>query len=122
MDIQSALVVGGDSLIARALRIELLSAGWNVLSTTRRQEKRNGWLNFDLKHGFYSLPNAAVEKTNVVFICGAVTGFEQCANDPVGSREINVTRSLEIGRSFMQRGTRVVYLSVMLFLMVNVPD
>jgi dTDP-4-dehydrorhamnose reductase len=68
-------------------------------------------LYFDLKNGFETLPEDVVQQTKVVFVCAAVTGFAACANDPQGSRHINVIRTVELGQHFMQRGARVVYLS-----------
>jgi dTDP-4-dehydrorhamnose reductase len=68
-------------------------------------------LHFDLKDGVDTLPHAVGQQANIVFLCAAVTGFASCANDPEGSRHINVTRSVELGRRFMQNGAHVVYLS-----------
>ena len=68
-------------------------------------------MRFDLKDGADALPDALVNQADVVFLCAAVTGFAPCANDPEGSRIINVTRTVELARRFLQRGARVVYLS-----------
>jgi len=68
-------------------------------------------LHFDLKDGVDTLPHAVGQQANVVFLCAAVIGFASCANDPEGSRHINVTRSVELGRRFMQNGAHLVYLS-----------
>jgi dTDP-4-dehydrorhamnose reductase len=107
----SALVVGGDGLIARALSAHLAATGWEVLGTTRRAEPLTGRLFFDLKDGFKTLPEDVVQQSKVVFVCAAVTGFAACAIDPEGSSHINVTRTIELGHQFMQWGARVVYLS-----------
>lgn len=111
METNSALVVGADGVIGRALTNELVADEWKVYRTSRRTNLPKGWLYFDLKDGVDSLPQAALQDTQVVFICGAVTGFTPCANDPEGSRQINVTRTAELGLRFMQMGARVIYLS-----------
>lgn len=111
MGVSSAMVVGGDGLIGSALTTQLRGAGWNVVSTSRRKAVPTGCLHFDLAHGVGSLPKLPVHPQQVVFICAAVTGFATCANDPEGSRDINVTRTVELGDYFMQQGALVVYLS-----------
>ena len=108
---QSALVVGGDGLIARALTVKLAECGWSVIRTSRRECIPAGCVQFDLKDGVTALTDAALRKITTVFICAAVTGFAACADDPEGSRYVNVTRTVELGRFFMARGARVVYLS-----------
>lgn len=110
----SALVVGGDGLIGRALALQLAASGWMVVSTTRRTTAAPSQVNFDLAQGVSTLsgPGTAVPADGlVVFICAAVTGFAQCANDPEGSHHTNVTCTVELGRHFMQQGAMVVYLS-----------
>ncbi len=110
----SALVVGGDGLIGRALTLQLAASGWMVVSTTRRTTAAPSQVNFDLAQGVSTLSgpgNAVPAGGLVVFICAAVTGFAQCANDPEGSRYINVNRTVELGSYFMQQGALVVYLS-----------
>lgn len=107
----SALVVGGDGLIARALAAQLKADSWRVTCTSRREHLPSGWLHFDLKGGVDNLPEKVLDQTDVVFLCAAVTGFVSCANDPEGSRHINVTKSVELGRRFMQNGAHFVYLS-----------
>lgn len=104
-------MVGGDGLIAPALAAHLKADSWRVTCTSRREHLPSGWLHFDLKDGVDTLPHAVVQQADVVFLCAAVTGFTSCANDPEGSRHINVTRSVELGRRFMQNGAHLVYLS-----------
>lgn len=107
----SALVVGSDGLIARTLVAELARSGWHYIGTSRRETIPVGWVRFDLQDGGSALPEDALRTANVVFICAAVTGFAPCANDPEGSSQINVACTVELGRFFMARGLRVVYLS-----------
>jgi dTDP-4-dehydrorhamnose reductase len=108
---RSALVVGGDGLIARALTADLRTASWHVTCTSRRENLLSGWLHFDLNGVVDNLPETVLDRTDVVFLCAAVTGFAACANDPEGTRYINVTKSVELGRRFMQNGAHLVYLS-----------
>lgn len=107
----SALVVGGDGLIGRVLGPQLIASGCKVIGTTRHQEPALGQLRFDLAHGVQALPAETATQFQVVFICAAVTGFAACANDPEGSRYINVIRTVELGSHFMRQGALVVYLS-----------
>ena len=111
METNSALVVGADGVIGRALNDELVANEWKVYRTSRRINLPKGSLYFDLKDGVDSLPEVVLRDTHVVFVCGAITGFTPCANDPEGSRKINVTRTAELGWRFMQLGARVIYLS-----------
>lgn len=107
----SALIVGVDGYIARSLFVRLNENGWNVVGTTRRSDTTIGNFYYDLRDGFESLPDGAIQLTSVVFLCAAITSFASCADDPIGSRYINVTRTVELGRHFLLRGARVVYLS-----------
>ena len=107
----SALVVGGDGLIARTLASHLLGDGWNVTRTSRRNQLPQDCLHFDLQEGINALPDAVVNQTDVVFLCAAVTGFALCANEPESSRDINVTSTVRLAKRFLEIGARVVFLS-----------
>ena len=104
-------MIGGDGLIGRALTTQLERSDWKVVSTSRRRTLPAGYLHFDLALSVGSLPKALVQSTQVVFVCAAVTGFAACANDPEGSRHINVTRTVELCSHLMQHGAFIVYLS-----------
>jgi dTDP-4-dehydrorhamnose reductase len=108
---RSALIVGGDGLIARALVAQLMLEKWAVNCTSRRNHLPDCWIRFDLRDGVSVLPGALLKNVDVVFICAAITGFAACTSDPQGSRYINVTRTVELGRHFMKNGAQVVYLS-----------
>ena len=108
---QSALVLGGDSLIGSALSAHLIANSWKVKCTTRRTAMPLGWVHFDLKYGFDALIQSNAQHADVVFICGAVTGFVPCDQDPIATRYVNVKCTVELARRFMQQGSRVVYLS-----------
>jgi dTDP-4-dehydrorhamnose reductase len=107
----SALLVGGDGLIAQSLRSRLLADGWNVNCTSRRGQMYEGWTHLDLQEGVDTLPSDVIKESKLVFICAAVTGFMACADNPDFSRYVNVTRTVELAKRFMLNGARVVYLS-----------
>jgi len=111
LSMRSALVVGGDGLIARSLTAHLTAHSWQVICTSRREKLTANWLQFDLNDGVDSLSKSLSQKVEVVFICAALTGYAPCANDPIGSRQVNVIRTVELGRHFMTQGARIVYLS-----------
>jgi len=107
----SALVIGGDGLIGRALTAELLSSRLKVVSTSRSHNIQNNQIHFDLDVGADNLLGLIKWVPDVVYICAAVTGFAACANNPTATYNTNVTQTVELASHFIQQGSRVVYLS-----------
>lgn len=107
----SALVIGGDGLIGRALTAELLSSHLKVINTSRSLNILNNQIHFDLNFGVGNLIGLINWVPDVVYICAAVTGFAACSKNPSATYHTNVTQTVELASHFMQQGSRVVYLS-----------
>ena len=108
---RSAIVIGGDGLIGKALTTKLTKSIQSVHSTSRRKPSDLSQIYYDLSDSVSVLSQKIHWIPDVVFVCAAVTGFAACSQDPVGSRKINVSKTLEISTHFMRQGVRVVYLS-----------
>lgn len=112
----SALVIGADGLVGKALVLELERRGWNVVGTTRRTDVAGARPQLDLSR----LPPAIADDPAlapilaarpVVFLTAAVTGFSRCAQDPQGTRRINVTNTAALAKQLLECGAFVLYLS-----------
>ena len=101
-----ALVIGGDSLVGRALSPALERRGHRVTPTTRRSP-RDGWLALDLAK---TLPGSLPE-CEVAFFCAAITGFAANRESPQLAERVNVTAPAELARELTKRGAKVVLLS-----------
>lgn len=101
-----ALVIGGDSLVGRALSEALAKRDHRVTPTTR-QGARTGWLTLDLAA---QLPSS-LPQCDVAFICAAITGFRENRESPALSARVNATAPVDLARRLTGEGTRVVFLS-----------
>lgn len=102
----SALVVGGDGLIGRALFSALRASGVEVISTTRR--KNPGEIQLDLG---MPLNVAQLPRCDVAYLCAAISRFGACEQNPALAKLVNVTTQLELARHLFLEGTHVVFLS-----------
>lgn len=103
------LVVGQDSLLGHALLAHLRSLGLETWGTTRhRQEPAACSLRLDLRDPGAALPIRP--RFRAAVLCAGVTRLAACAQDPAGTRTVNVDGVLRLSRSLVERGTRVVYL------------
>jgi len=102
-----SLVVGGDSLIGRALLQRLRTEGLAVLGTSRRTGTAAG----DLMH--LDLANRPITPlaAKTVFMCAGITDLKRCESDPVGTRRVNVEATMALLEAAHAAGSRVVYLS-----------
>ena len=104
-----SLIVGGESLIGRALAVELNARGQEHAITTHRRRA--------LKQDEYFLelselkPVGLRKPPSVAYICAGVTSIAHCERNPQSSREINVTNTVSLIRSLLNQGAFVVYLS-----------
>jgi len=104
------LVVGGDSVIGRALVNYYNRAGIPVCATTRRNcEVGSGRIFLDL--GEVPQKWALPEDVEVAYLCAAVSRTIPCRRDPEGTWLINVERVVRLAESLLVRGGRVVFLS-----------
>lgn len=117
-DSPTYLVVGGDSLIGKSLITSLRALTPNVFSTSRRQKIMDSRvISYDLiTNPSHFFKDDCIRKIVeggrlVVFICAAVTKISKCEEDPIGSRLINVTNTIELAKIMMLAGAEVVFLS-----------
>lgn len=103
-----ALIVGVDSGIGKALAHALREMKWQVSGTSRHPDDRPGvhYLDLETLEGLGDLPEC-----NHLFLCGAVTKFSICREDPVRARRINVDAPVEIVQKFSSKGAHAVFLS-----------
>jgi len=106
---KQALIIGMHSTIGFALYRELMTAGWTVYGTTRRDDKLND--------NIYHLDMADVSafkftrSLDVVYLCAGMTKITDCEQDPSYARRINVEATIQLAHSFLQQGIHVIYLS-----------
>ena len=101
------LVVGADGQIGQRLLRRLQAEGRPAVGTTRRDSP--GLLPLDLAGPpqQWQLP----ERVAVAYLCAAIASIDKCESDPVGTRLINVERTLELVERLHARGGHVVFLS-----------
>lgn len=111
----AGLVVGGNGLIGSQLLRCLEDRGWTTVGTTRRTTQDEVWLRFDLADPPSALLSAGAVRSLssqggwVVFLTAGINGHHQCAQDPVGTRRINVTNSIVLAEHLMAAGGFVIY-------------
>ena len=100
------LIVGGDSLIGRALRESYRAAGVPCLATSRR-------IGQDLQLDLASSPETweLADSYSTAFLCAGRTKLADCEAHPAETALINVTRTTELARRLGQRGAFIVFLS-----------
>lgn len=111
------LVIGCDGLIGRALVKHLEGLPAVVYRTTRRACAVEGSLVLDLAD-FSRYPKAIDDLERLaqtgpltVFLAAAVTGYDQCEDDPAASRRINVMNTCVLAERLIAQGAFVVFLS-----------
>jgi dTDP-4-dehydrorhamnose reductase len=111
-----ALVIGGDSVVGRALSPALERRGHRVTPTTRRMPA-DGWLKLDLAA---PLPTSLPE-CEVAFFCAAITGFAANRESPRLAERVNVSAPAQLARDLASRGAKVILLSTSAVLDCQVP-
>lgn len=105
----SILVAGADSMIGAALIAELEATGWPVTGTGRRAKRDDKTLELDLADDMAHWESPA--RVDVLVICAGVTGMGECADDPEGSRKVNVDGISALAENFVAKGSFVIHLS-----------
>jgi dTDP-4-dehydrorhamnose reductase len=103
---QTALVVGGDGRIGRALALALARVGYTVIATSRRGHGHALDLAEVARSGAVDLPAC-----DVAFVCAAVSSYAACRNDERTARAVNVDAPAAIARALRARGAHLVFLS-----------
>jgi dTDP-4-dehydrorhamnose reductase len=104
---RSALVVGADGLIGRALATRLASLGVKVVPSSRRALPTGG-VHLDLSK---RLDLDVIPKVDVAFLCAAISRFADCEKDPTLARQVNVLAQVAIAEKLFELGTHVVFIS-----------
>ena len=105
-----ALIVGGDSQIARTIAARLTSQGYEVVRTTRRTPTPDAEaLHLDLAQEPTLWPR--LPRADVAILCAAVARLGECAADPAGSRRVNVGGMGLLCERLAEQGTYVLFLS-----------
>ena len=100
------LIVGGDSLIGRALGESYRAAGVACLATSRRAGQQP---QLDLAASPETWELA--ESYSTAFLCAGRTKLADCEAHPAETALINVTRTTELARKLSERGAFIVFLS-----------
>ncbi len=105
------LVIGADGLVGGALRTYWRHARRAVTGTSLLPVAGDPEVvPLDLAGGgpacWPTLPPA-----RAAVLCAAITSLEACRRDPVGTREINVVRTLALARRLAEEGCFVVFIS-----------
>ena len=106
---QSAFILGADSAIANSLWKALSANGVRLVGTTRRRQRVCG--NIDLFDLASDSAQSLDPKTDVGYLCAAITSMAQCEANSAGTREVNVWRLVEIAKRLHDLGMFVVFLS-----------
>ena len=104
------LIVGGDSVLGRALSCKLNGAGdVRAIRTTRRKENLSGsalWLDLCEPETF-SIPKGI----DTAIVCAHFGGVSSAEENPDLTRNINVTNMIRLMDRFVHEGIRIVYFS-----------
>lgn len=107
---RKVLIVGGDSEIARAAAAHLNACGHRVLATTRRPEHAAADRPLlDLAQPVADWPIPA--GVDAACFCAAIARLNDCARDPAGSAQVNVTGTVGLADRLLARGIPVLFLS-----------
>jgi dTDP-4-dehydrorhamnose reductase len=104
------LIVGGDSEIATVATMHLRASGYDVMATTRRQERAAADRPFlDLSRSIDDWP--IPDGVGAACFCAAIARLNDCARDPEGSALINVTHTVALADRLLERGIPILFLS-----------
>jgi dTDP-4-dehydrorhamnose reductase len=101
------LVVGADGGIGLPLLARLRADGRTAVGTTRRGIGDGLHLDLSADPSTWHLP----DRVAIAYLCAAVTSIDTCRRDPVGTRVVNVDRTLALATRMRERGAHVVFLS-----------
>ena len=103
------LIAGGDSLIGSALSDYWAKENIPFHASTRQEEKVTNdcpLIDLDNPDSFQRLNNY-----QSAVICAAITDMAVCENNPIKTRMVNVTGTVELIKRLAQNGTHYVFIS-----------
>jgi len=103
------LVIGGDSIIGKALYRELEATGQTITVTSRRENHRPTDVFLDLTKPDRDWP--MLPKAKVWVLAAAVTRLAACREDPEASHQINVVAVESLVKQAAAQGAQVIFLS-----------
>ncbi|MEM7409545.1 MAG: sugar nucleotide-binding protein [Myxococcota bacterium] len=108
--LRTALVVGGDGRVGRALAADLEARGWRVWRTSRRPAPPDGTRFLDLaavaREGAVALPDC-----DVGIVCAALSSYPACAEDLAVTEAVNVVGPGVICRALREAGAGTIFVS-----------
>lgn len=105
-----SLVVGGDSMIGRALITALRADGDVVFATTRRRDAVNEQRLFvDLEAGVWT--DLLNRRFKTAYFCAAMARLDACHADPARAMRVNAEQPAALAAALAARGCYVIYLS-----------
>jgi dTDP-4-dehydrorhamnose reductase len=107
--LKKVLIVGGDSAIGGALGHYLDARGVEVFTTTRRDNPGLNRIHLDLADDPSSWPE--LPQVDRAVIAAAVTALDDCENNPLSSRAINVDGAGEVARRLVANDAFVLHFS-----------
>lgn len=102
------LIIGGDSLIGRALCKQFAIQKVPYLATSRRTPVTNGHIYFDLSDET-SWVNIPWNKISAAFICAGITNVIECNENPQKSQQINVEQTYKFLKRCLRQGTQAIF-------------
>lgn len=104
---QPILVVGGDSLVGRAVVDYLDSAGFSVFTTSRRTEcVSSKCLALDLENS-----SAFSFQPSIVLLCASITNTAFVEKARAEARRVNVDAVVALARTLHESGSHIIYIS-----------
>jgi len=108
--VPKVLIIGGDSLLGRALTQRLIDGGIDVTVTSRgKNAAEDGRIRLDLAQPPEEWPSLPAADCWV--LCAAVSRLAECRDDPALSHRINVEAPVALGRRAAEGGAQIVFLS-----------
>jgi dTDP-4-dehydrorhamnose reductase len=105
---KTALIVGADGLLGRALADALPASGWNVITTTRRTGEmpdQNIFMDLSGDVAEWQPPSGV----GAAFLCAAVTSLTACRENPGQSARVNVESTFLIAKKLAESGAFVIF-------------
>ena len=108
-DSMRVLIIGGDGTLGGGVRAALGAEGIDVISTTRHRDRVDSCTHYlDLRK---PQERWSLSQADVCLISAAVTKMDDCRKDFEGTWDVNVRAPIEIARSMVDKGARVLFLS-----------